>query len=104
MSDYEGDLGPCCICGEQNRSGGLVMLSVKNQVPGHGWGCVVCGLPSDGASAVLCDNCVDGWQAGELKLRWACRGYPKTDGRVPIEELTVPHEHDMAAHADGMTT
>jgi NMD protein affecting ribosome stability and mRNA decay len=27
--------------------------------PGRGWGCVVCGVPSDGAVAVLCDACVE---------------------------------------------
>jgi len=70
------------------------MLHVKNQVPGHGWGCLECHLPMDGASAVLCDDCCNGWQSGEVELQWACRGYPAIDGRVPIGELTEPHRHD----------
>lgn len=87
-------LGPCCICGGEDKVTALVMLDVKGEVPGHGWGCVACGLDCDGAIAVLCARCVEDWQAGK-PLRFACRGYPATDGRVPIEQLTVPHEHDM---------
>ena len=88
-------LGPCCICDSVDNVTAIVMLDVKGEVPGHGWGCVVCGLASDGASAVLCAHCVDDWQAGRKPLRFACRGYPATDGRVAIGELTVPHEHDQ---------
>lgn len=86
-------LGPCCICGGGENVHTVIMLAVKGQVPGHGWGCFMCDLPSDGASAVLCVLCTDKWQEGE-PLRFACRGYPAQDGRVPIGELTEPHEHD----------
>ncbi len=88
------DLGMCCICGVREHVTAIIMLDVKNQVPGHGWGCLGCGLPSDGASAVLCETCLPGWQSGKTPLRFACRGYPAEDGRVPIAELTVPHLHD----------
>lgn len=90
------DLGSCCICGGADRVHAIVTLELKNQVPGHGWGCFVCRLPMDGASAVLCDDCCTGWQNGQVELQWACRGYPATDGRVPIGELTEPHTHDPA--------
>ena len=49
------DLGPCCCCGGTERVRDIVMLSRKAPVPGTGWGCVVCGLPNDGASYVCCD-------------------------------------------------
>ena|ERR1700733_8937621 len=88
------DLGPCCICESNAKAGAMVMLEVKNTIPGHGWGCVVCNLPADGASAVLCDDCATKWQAGEAKLRFACCGYPADEGRVPIGQLTIPHAHD----------
>lgn len=91
--DYVPMLGPCCICGDEH-SVAIVMLEVKGLVAGHGWGCVACGLPMNGASAVLCEACVDDWQHDAAPLRFACRGYPATDGRVPIEELTEPHVHD----------
>jgi hypothetical protein len=91
------DLGPCCICGGTLSVRTVIMLAVKNQVPGHGWGCVQCGLPADGASAVVCDACVarhvDGLSLYSA-LRFACRGYPAEDGRVSIEALTEAHEHD----------
>jgi len=87
-------LGTCCICEGERRVTTIVMLSFKNEVPGHGWGCVVCALPSDGASAVLCDRCADEYIAGRAKLLSACRGYPAEDGRVSIDALTIEHEHD----------
>jgi hypothetical protein len=89
-------LGPCCICGSEDTATWIELLPFKNEVPGHGWGCVACDLPFDGAYAVLCAHCVDDLQAGRKPLRFACRGYPATDGRVPIEQLTIPHEHDMS--------
>jgi hypothetical protein len=88
------DLGPCCICGGALGVRNVMMLGVKNQVPGHGWGCVVCHLPPDGASAVLCDACLGLFSAGKAEIKFAARGYPATEGRVPIEALSVPHEHD----------
>jgi len=86
--------GSCCICGSEDNVTAVVMLGVKNEVPGHGWACLACGLPPDGAMAVLCAHCVDDWQSGRKQLRFACRGWPATEGRVPIEQLTEPHEHD----------
>jgi hypothetical protein len=88
-------LGPCCICLGERGVRNVICLHFKAVVPGRGWGCVVCDLPADGAVAVVCNDCIDDWQAGAASLRYACRGYPATDGRVPIEALTVPHEHDL---------
>lgn len=88
-------LGTCCICCSDGRDvTTVVMLPFKNEVPGHGWGCVVCHLPPDGASAVLCDRCADEYIAGRAKLRFACRGYPAEDGRVAFDALAIRHEHD----------
>ena len=95
MSDGDLDLGACCICGGTDDVHAIIMLEVKNQVPGHGWGCFTCKLPADGAFAVLCDACCVAWQASQVRLPWACRGYPGQDGRVPIGELTAPHQHDL---------
>jgi hypothetical protein len=87
-------LGACCICEAETGARTIVMLPVKNVVRGHGWGCVVCGLASDGASALVCDDCAGALEAGTKQLRFACRGYPATEGRVPIDDLTEPHKHD----------
>ena len=94
-------LGTCCICGGARDVHAIIMLAVRGQVPGHGWGCFQCGLATDGATAVLCDACCEGWQHGRVSLQFACRGWPAVDGRVPIGDLTEPHEHDMDQHPDG---
>jgi hypothetical protein len=99
----EPDLGPCCICESTENVHNVIMLDRRGAVPGHGWGCVVCGLPSDGASAVLCDACLPRWQTDESLLKIACRGYPKSDGRIPIAELPPgPFDHDTARHESGL--
>lgn len=91
------DLGPCCACekiGPTVRN--IVMLDKRAVVAGHGWGCVECGLPSNGASYVLCDACLE----EKREPRDACRGYPGKDGRIAIDSLTVPFEHDLAKHGE----
>lgn len=88
------DLGPCCICETTIGVRNILMLRHKAPIAGHGWGCVVCNLPHDGAVAVVCDACVG------QPLKFACRGYPSADGRIPIAELTGTHEHDTARHRD----
>jgi len=97
-------LGPCCGC-ERDTAGSayknVVMLGFRNKVPGHGWGCFVCHLPPDGASAVLCDDCAEQFQAGVDVIRFACRGYPAIDGRAPISKFTEPFAHDMTIDHDG---
>lgn len=93
------DLGPCCRCETRAGVRNIVMLDRRCAVPGHGWGCVVCGLPPDGASAVLCDDCLAKWQDDESRLTIACRGYPGEDGRIAIAELPAGRfAHDMARH------
>jgi hypothetical protein len=93
------DLGPCCICEGSENVHNIIMLHRRGVVPGHGWGCVTCGLPSDGASAVLCETCLPQWQADESLLKIACRGYPKSDGRIPIAELPAEiFDHDHSRH------
>ena len=94
-------LGSCCCCGTTGRKvRNIIMLHLKSPMPGRGWGCVVFGLPSDGASAVLCDRCLKAYQKDNTKLRWACRGYPSEDGRIPIAELAGAHDHDMSKHTE----
>lgn len=95
----EGDrvnLGTCCACGKSGQDvHNVVMLNRKGPTPGKGWGCLVCGLPADGAVAVLCDDCLE---AGE-EIRFVCVGYAAEDGRMPIAELPFePFEHRLAMH------
>jgi hypothetical protein len=92
-------LGACCICEATDGVRTIVMLPVKGTVSGHGWGCVQCHLSMDGAIAVLCDACVGDYADGRT-LRFACRGWPVSDGRVPIDHLTESHEHDLTIDHD----
>ena len=94
-------LGPCCMCERPDGVRNIVILHRRNAVPGHGWGCFVCGLPPDGASAVLCDLCADIYQADNSLLTTACRGYPGSDGRIAIAELPPgSFDHDRAKHPE----
>lgn len=89
------DLGPCCVCGKSGPMvRNIIMIDKKCPTPGKGWGCLQCGLSSDGAVAVKCDDCLNS------KAKWACKGYPGKDGRVPIEQLEGVHEHDMSKHPE----
>jgi hypothetical protein len=86
-------LGPCCGCGTTLGVTHVMMLPRRAPVPGTGWGCVVCGLPSDGAIAVMCDTCV-----GEEPLA-VCFGFAREGVRVPIGVLPPGvFDHDEAAH------
>lgn len=107
MSDDEDDevkLGACCICETTDGVVNILMLHHRGLVPDHGWGCVQCNLPCDGAVAVLCDACLERTQeSASLALRFFCRGYPATDGRAPIAELPPePFDHDASKHLDEM--
>jgi hypothetical protein len=99
----EHDLGPCCGCersGPEVRVRHILMLDRRGPVPGHGWGCFVCGLPADGATAVLCDPCAENYREDATTLRFVCNGWPQ-EGRVAIAELPdgQPFVHDPAPHA-----
>jgi hypothetical protein len=78
------DLGSCCACGcygAQVRN--ILLIQRLAPVPGTGWGCVVCGLPSDGAIAVVCNDCL---RLGR-KINQVVSGYVSEKGRIPVHEL-----------------
>jgi hypothetical protein len=89
-------LGPCCCCGGTKLVRNIVMLPLRAPTAGIGWGCVVCGLPMDGAVYVACDRCV---KAG-IPAREVVSGRAASGERAPIESLSsVPFEHRMEFHA-----
>jgi hypothetical protein len=90
------NLGACCSCRRDDVDVfTILMLPKLAPIAGRGWGCVVCGLPADGALAVVCERCAD----TGVELVDACRGYPGEDGRVPIDTLEGEFEHDRRLHA-----
>lgn len=95
-------LGPCCGCEKEGPFvRNIITLDKKAPIAGRGWGCVVCDLPSDGALAVLCDNCLYVKRSDEdWKPKHACVGYPAKDGRVAFDSLTGEHSHDLSKHPE----
>lgn len=91
-------LGTCCLCEGTANVRTILNVAKKAPTPGRGWGCLVCELPNDGAIAVLCDVCCEKVQAGAAP-KFACQGYPATDGRVLFTELQGEHKHDRVRHA-----
>lgn len=102
MPDDSLDLGPCCACRGTELVHTIVILPHKNALPTRGWGCFVCDLPCDGASAVLCESCAAGYRAGTVPLIEACRGWAGEDGREPIAIARgrPAHEHDLTRHPE----
>lgn len=107
MSGSTPSLGPCCICGGTRRVRNVIELDKKSPTAGRGWGCLVCGLPLDGAVAVVCDYCFEEHTKKStvphslvFALKFACKGYPATDGRVSFKELVGSHEHNLQFHTE----
>jgi len=94
-------LGRCCHCEREGPSvRNILMLDVRSPEPGIGcWACLQCGLPPEGALAVLCDECLE----RGLKPKLACLGALPANRRIPIEQLTLPFEHDMSKHPEALT-
>jgi len=94
----------CCACGQRKRGVRNVMcLHKKAPIRGTGWGCAACGLPPDGALAIVCDDCIgENWKEGQpLKneIKYACVGYvEQSTKRIPVDELQGVHEHDPTKH------
>ncbi len=95
-SEPDLDLGPCCCCGRSARDArNIVMLPRLAPLPGTGWGCVVCGLPSDGAVYVCCDECL----MSRVPPLEVVRGYTTAGGRAPIDSLAPqPFDHHLSRH------
>lgn len=75
------------------------MLSKPAPVPGTGWGCVACGLPQDGAIAVVCDQCTE--LNRDLELKEVIMGYASGKMRVPIHALRdVVFDHNLSFHPE----
>ena len=88
----------CCACGESKICRVIATLNLKAPIPGTGWSCVVCGLPADGAIAVICDDCE---ADPNVEIRWAVVGsLCVSDARIPIEELTGSHPHNARYHPE----
>jgi hypothetical protein len=93
------NLGSCCVCGKHDATvRNLMCLDFEGPEGFEGWGCVVCGLPSRGATAVFCDACVEANADPQFVCGGRCIG---ENVRVPIGDLErKPFAHDRNVHAD----
>lgn len=103
-TDEATTLGPCCLCAAEGATV-LVMLAARSPIQDRGWSCVTCGLSANGAMAVLCASCArfyekTGRSSIELDLKWACRGFPGSDGRIPFDELRGEYQHVRRRHLE----
>ncbi|WP_218080918.1 hypothetical protein [Anthocerotibacter panamensis] len=91
------DCGPCCSCGKTGPTvRNFLALPEKAPIPGTGWGCTVCGLPQDGALAILCDQCLT---TDPPKVKSLIYGYPAHQQRY-IGPSLGPFDHDYAQHPE----
>lgn len=83
------DFGPCCACGGTENVKNVIGINRLAPTPGKGWGCKICGLPSNGAVAVVCDDCLE----SEATVKFACAGYALETGRVLVANLKEAFGH-----------
>lgn len=97
MTLNEVDLGACCACGLNKPDvRNMICLDRPARVSGTGWGCAVCGLPADGAVAVVCDDCL---VAGR-EIRFVVYGYADRKQRMAVADLPAgDFNHDVRFHA-----
>ena len=90
------DLGRCCACGKSGPEVcHVIALPKLAPVRGTGWGCFQCGLPMDGAQAVVCNSCL----VTRAEIKEVVHGYLVEKRRIPIEELSSTRfSHNMAYH------
>lgn len=95
-------LGKCCNCESGKDVRNIIMLNLElpEEYFDEGWGCVVCDLPANGASAVLCDKCFEEYKLQNITLKTVCGGYPYKNTRIPFEQLNKKFEHDDSKHQE----
>ncbi|NUM44830.1 MAG: hypothetical protein HUU38_08980 [Anaerolineales bacterium] len=103
MSHDNLDFGPCCACGQTKPDVRNIVSLHKRYPPSDrktsGWGCFQCGLPIEGANAVVCDECLE----TGVPIRFVVLGY-LTDPdhpRIPLDQLpSEPFDHDYFKHPE----
>lgn len=93
--DTEENLGSCCECRKTENVRNIWLTDKKAPISGKGWGCLTCGLPADGAVAVLCDECHIKLSALKINPKFVCRGYAGENERIICAELTEDFNHNF---------
>lgn len=86
---------PCCCCGGAEAVRNIILLNKLAPVSGQGWGCILCGLPCNGAVAVICNQCLESIS----EIKYVCAGSATDPRRVPVSELPAGEfNHNPACH------
>lgn len=96
--DEQLNLGPCCCCGKDGADMRNI-VSLPYTVPesiGAGWGCMVCGLPLDGACYVACDACIEA-STPPVEIVFG-KIADKRRMSLPPKSIRRPFEHDVTKH------
>ena len=89
----------CCACGQCAISRNIAMLPWLCALPGKGWGCVVCGIPANGAIAIICDRCAE---TGKdiADIAWACCGDGAGFEPIDLTKARGEFGHDLSKHPE----
>ena len=96
----EDEYGTCCICSE-DIIGISYIVELYFKAPAEcqsSWGCFKCGLPNEGAIAIICEKCADTDDVYE-DIRFIMDGF---EDRLPVPPKCerVHHDHDYARHPE----
>ncbi len=96
------NVGPCCKCGKEGPGvRQIIALDFEAPQANTGWGCLGCGLPNNGAVAVVCDSCLDSCLKNADEIKFVLDGWPAEKKRLPIDQFKkVPFEHDVKKHPE----
>lgn len=100
MQDKKNEYGSCCICETSTLDvRNIIQLDYKVKSE-SAWGCFKCGLPAEGAVAIVCDACIE--KHGDDTEKHIRFLMDSAERRIPVppEEERVPHEHDLSYHVD----
>jgi hypothetical protein len=90
------ELGMCCTC-QRRPAKNVVFVNERAPVDGTGWGCVRCGIPTNGAISVICHEC----KQAQIPIKRVCVGHPYEGTRIPLEMTAGnPFDHDYSKHPE----
>ena len=101
-SMLDDNYGMCCVCEAPNADPNFFQMDYKvPETVETKWGCLKCGLPIEGAIAVVCDGCLrkHGPDAIDDHIKFLMDG---RDRRIPVPppEERIPHDHDYTKHPE----
>ena len=90
----------CCICEAETADvRNVILLDYKVVCESETvWGCYGCGLPFEGAAAVVCDTCIEKYEDVEAEIKFLMDSHRRIP--VPPVEERIPHKHNLSFHKE----